>query len=185
MEGLTVQLRTILAVLSLCGLITHAAHAEEATANADLNSGDRKFVQMSADMGAREVQFSERAKTKAQSKEVQQYAAEMIEHHGQTNSELMKLAERFHASGGPPYKRQDQGVKKAVAELAALDGGQFDQRYMEAMVNDHRQSIKLFERQAKSGNDPELKAFAAQTLPKLKKHLAEAERVAATLKTNQ
>lgn len=172
--------RTILAAISLCGVIT-AAQAEEMTTNADLNSGDRKFVQMTADMGAREVQFSERAKVKAQSKEVQQYAAEMVEHHGQTNSELMKLAGRFHPSGGPPYKREDRGVKKAVAELAALDGAQFDRRYMEVMVNDHRDSIELFERQAKNGEDAELKAFASQTLPKLKKHLAQAERIAAGL----
>lgn len=180
------QFRTILAALFCCGaMVTTSYASEDAATSADLNSGDRKFVQMTADMGAREIQFSERAKTKAQSKEVQQYAAAMIEHHGKTNGELMKLAERFHESGGPPYKRQDRGVKKAVEELSALEGAQFDRRYMEAMVNDHRQSIMLFEREAKSGKDADLKAFAAKTLPQLKKHLAEAERIAASLSASQ
>ena len=178
--------RMILAALCVCGaLVTSAYAADESATSADLNSGDRKFVQMTADMGAREVQFSERAKTKAQSKEVQQYAAAMIEHHGKTNRELMQLAQRFYESGGPPYKRQDRGVKKAVEELSALEGAQFDRRYMEAMIKDHRQSIKRFEREAKSGKDAELKAFAAKALPQLKKHLAEAERIAAGLSASQ
>ena len=176
------QFRMIFAALFFCGAIAASSYAaDDAATSADLNSSDRKFVQMTADMGAREVQFSERAKTKAQSKEVQQYAAAMVEHHGKTNGELMKLAERFHESGGPPYKREDRAVKKAVEELSALEGAQFDRRYMEAMVNDHRESIKLFEREAKNGKDPELKAFAAKTLPLLKTHLAEAERVVASL----
>lgn len=188
LQGCTVKARTVLATvlgaLMMCGgmAMTSAADETGTPAAADLNAGDRKFVQMTADMGAREIQFSERAKTKAQSEEVQAFAQAMIEHHGRTNRELEQLVTRFHESGGPPYKRQDRSVKKAVAELAALEGAQFDRRYMEAMVKDHRQSVKLFERQANNGKDPELKAYAARMLPTLKEHLARAEKISASLK---
>jgi putative membrane protein len=173
----------MLCLLLLVGApATQGADAQPSEPATDLNSGERKFVQMAADMDAREVQFSERAKEKAQDAQVREFATLMIQEHGKTNRELLKLAERFHQSGGPPYKRQDRSVKKAVAELSALQGAQFDQRYMEAMLQDHQESVRLFEREAKSGKDPELKAFAAQTLPHLKAHLEKAREIAASLK---
>lgn len=175
--------KIILCSLFLIGApATYGAGEQPAGSESDLNSDDRKFVQMAADMDAREVQFSERAKEKAQNEQVRQFATLMIQEHGKTNRELLKLAERFHQSGGPPYKRQDRSVKKAVAELAALEGAQFDRRYMEAMLKDHQDSVRLFEREARNGKDPELKAFAAETLPHLKAHLEKAQQIAAALK---
>ena len=43
------------------------------------------------------------------------------------------------------------------------------------MVKDHKDDIDLFEKEADKGNDPELKAWAAKTLPTLKHHLQMAE----------
>lgn len=39
------------------------------------------------------------------------------------------------------------------------------------MVSDHETDVKEFETQANKGNDPDVKAFAARTLPVLQKHL--------------
>ena len=176
-------LKIILSLLFLTGaMAANGADQPTSASEQDLNSGDRKFVQMAADMDAREVQFSERAKEKAQNEQVREFAALMVQDHGKTNRELLKLAERFHESGGPPYKRQEQSVKKAVAELSALQGAEFDRRYMQAMLKDHQESVRLFERQARNGKDPELKALAAKTLPQLKAHLEKAQQIAASLK---
>jgi hypothetical protein len=50
------QSRRFFAALFVCGtMFTTSYAADDATTSADLNSGDRKFVQMTADMGAREV----------------------------------------------------------------------------------------------------------------------------------
>jgi putative membrane protein len=176
-------LKVILCLLFLTGaMAANGADQQTSASEHDLSSGDRKFVQMAADMDAREVQFSERAKEKAQNEQVREFATLMVQDHGKTNRELLKLAERFHASGGPPYKRQEHSVKKAVAELSALEGAEFDRRYMQAMLKDHQESVQLFERQAKSGKDPELKALAAKTLPQLQAHLQKAQQIAASLK---
>lgn len=40
------------------------------------------------------------------------------------------------------------------------------------MVRDHKGTIALFEKQAKSGDSGELKQFAGNTLPILKEHLS-------------
>jgi putative membrane protein len=177
------HLKIILSVLFLTSAMAASGADQQTSASGqNLNSGDLKFVQMAADIDAREVQFSQRAKEKSQNEQVREFATLMIQDHGQMNRELLKLAQRFHDSGGPPYKRQERSVKKAVAELAALQGAEFDRRYMEAMLKDHQESVRLFEREATNGNDPELKALAGKTLPHLKAHLEKAQQIAAALK---
>jgi putative membrane protein len=41
----------------------------------------------------------------------------------------------------------------------------------------HKDAVALFEAYAKSGDDPELKSWAAKTLPHLKEHLSMAEKL--------
>jgi putative membrane protein len=49
------------------------------------------------------------------------------------------------------------------------------------MVEDHQKDVKAFEREATSGADADVKAFAAKTLPTLKEHLQQAEQLAKTV----
>lgn len=50
---------------------------------------------------------------------------------------------------------------------------------MESMgLQAHRDTIELFEKGARDARDPEVKAFAQKTLPKLKQHLEMAQQVA-------
>ena len=44
-------------------------------------------------------------------------------------------------------------------------------------VDDHKDDIKAFERAADKAQDPEVKSFAAKTLPTLKTHLQFAQEV--------
>jgi putative membrane protein len=55
--------------------------------------------------------------------------------------------------------------------LAKLQGAAFDRAYIQHMVNDHEEDVKLFRTEAKHGKDPDLKRFAAHTLPTLEAHL--------------
>jgi putative membrane protein len=72
--------------------------------------------------------------------------------------------------------------QKAYDKLSQLSGPEFDKAYIDQMVKDHKKAVKLFKRQAKSDENPELKTFATATLPTLERHLDEAERIQQELK---
>ena len=53
---------------------------------------------------------------------------------------------------------------------------------MQDMVKDHRTDVAEFKKEAASGKDPEVKAFASKTLPTLEEHLKLAEQTLASTK---
>ena len=76
--------------------------------------------------------------------------------------------------GGEP-----KPVSEAVERLSRHSGAEFDREFMGQMVKDHDKTVALFERQAQSGSDAELKGFAAKTLPTLREHAQMARELAA------
>lgn len=69
----------------------------------------------------------------------------------------------------PPTKGGEH--KRTLNRLTKLTGAEFDREYMEAMVDDHKEDIEKFEKQADKGKDPDVKKFASDNLPILQKHL--------------
>jgi putative membrane protein len=68
--------------------------------------------------------------------------------------------------------------KEMRDKLAKLSGAEFDKEYMEDMVKDHEEDVEDFKTQAEKGTDPDVKSFAAKTLPTLQSHLQMAHDVA-------
>lgn len=64
-----------------------------------------------------------------------------------------------------------------MQKLQKLSGAEFDREYMKHMVADHEKTVSDFKKQAGSGKDPELKGFAAKTLPTLQEHLDMAQKL--------
>jgi hypothetical protein len=56
-----------------------------------------------------------------------------------------------------------------------VEANEFDRRYVDEMVKDHRRDTKEFDEAAKNAKDPQLKSFAAEVAPKLHHHLQMAE----------
>jgi putative membrane protein len=55
---------------------------------------------------------------------------------------------------------------------------------MADMVKDHTKDVAEFQREAKSGSNPDIKQFASSTLPTLESHLSEAKSVDSKVKTS-
>lgn len=66
---------------------------------------------------------------------------------------------------------------KKYDELAKKSGVDFDKAYLSAIIDDHKKTIKLFEKESKRGDDAELKSWATNTLPTLRHHLEMAQTI--------
>ena len=72
------------------------------------------------------------------------------------------------ASNAPPLK---PAHKQLQDRLSALDGEAFDRAYATEMVKAHEKAIAMYEKASTQLQHGELKAYATESLPKLKKHL--------------
>lgn len=129
---------------------------------------DQAFVQKAVVGGLAEVQLGKMAAEHAASPDVQQFGQRMITDHEQANQELMTLVAQKSLAVPTALDPKHQ---KEAHQLAKLQGATFDRAYIQHMVKDHEEDVKLFHTEAKHGKDPDLKRFAAQTLPTLEAHL--------------
>ena len=127
-----------------------------------------KFAAKAAQGGTAEVEMGRLAAQRGADPAVKEFGQRMITDHTRANAELKTIAGRKNIQL-PSELGSEQ--KSEMDKLSKLSGAEFDKEYMSAMVKDHEEDVKDFETQAKEGTDPDIKAFAAITLPTLQNHL--------------
>lgn len=133
----------------------------QAAAVTKLSDKDTKFIQAAADGGVAEVADGKVAEERGQSAEVKKIGARMVADHSKANNELVALA-----------KKKGVSIDISKGKPRNFDKAIFDKQYLASMENDHKTDIKVFEKEASSGDDADLKRWASKTLPTLKEHLA-------------
>lgn len=139
----------------------------------DAMDEDTEFMNEAASGGMMEVELGQLAANKAISADVKKFAKMMVDDHTKANNELKSLAAQKGITLPAMLMEKHQ---KMVNDLTAKTGKEFDKEYMNMMVDDHKEDIDAFEKAAEKGNDADLKAFAAKTIPTLKQHLEMAEK---------
>ena len=150
-------------------------------AAAKTSSADQAFVKKIAAGGEAEVEFAKLAQQKATSEEVRSLASRLETDHMKANDELKKLASQKGWTL-PAEPTAEQKAKKA--KLEKLSGSAFDKEYADTMVTNHRNNIPVFQREASSGSDPDLKQWASSIVPTLKEHLDMAQKAQKSLGSN-
>jgi len=145
----------------------------------DKGGGDATFVMKASAGGLAEVNAGRLATKNASSSDVKEFAEKMIKDHTKANKELMKLADK---KGFKVARTMDEKHEKMAEKMMKLTGAQFDRAYMAGQVKDHEDTVALFEKEAKSGKDEDLKSWAETTLPHLKMHLKMAKSINGKLK---
>ena len=134
-----------------------------------------KFASTAAAGGMTEVELGRLAVQKGADPAVKEFGQRMIADHTRANAELKTVASQKNIQL-PADLTSEQ--KKTRDKLASLSGAEFDKQYMKDMVKDHEEDVEEFKTQAEKGTDPEVKSFAAKTLPTLQSHLQMAQEVA-------
>ncbi|MEH2189578.1 MAG: DUF4142 domain-containing protein [Nostoc sp.] len=132
------------------------------------SSSDKQFMTEAAQGGLAEVQLGQLASKRGTSNAVKQYGQLMVTDHTQVNNQLKQLATQ---KGVTLPTSLDSKNKQVLQSLSKLSGAKFDRQYLNQMLQDHEKDVSAFETEAQQGQDPDVKAFAAQTLPTLQEHL--------------
>lgn len=139
-----------------------------------VNQQDADFAVKAADAGMAEIELGKLALEKAANQRVKDFAKKMVNDHEKANDELMTIATR-HNITLPPVVSKDHADKQR--KLREKSGAEFDEEYMDLMVQDHDKVVSLFEDASSDAQNADLKAFASKTLPILKKHHDEARAI--------
>jgi putative membrane protein len=145
-----------------------------APAQAGSNASDQTFAREADISGMAEVELGKMAEEKGSAAKVKSFGQQMVADHTKAGDELKGIAT---AKGMTLPTSLDPMHQATRDRLAKLSGAEFDRAYMEAMVSGHQTVAKNMMTEANSGTDPQLKAFAAKTLPTVQMHLKMAQEI--------
>lgn len=157
---------TILAGLAI-PLIAAAPAWAQGQGQGQVSTQDRHFAEQAATAGQKEIAEARVAESRATDPAVREFARWMIADHSLLDEMLRKRAQQAQITLPAP------AAEPQIQKTTPAD--RFDAGYVAAQVADHRHAVKLFETEARSGQDPQLRSFAQTALPLLQAHLAEAQ----------
>jgi putative membrane protein len=170
-------MKGLLAAVSVSALLAAGpAWAQNtATENRALNQQDKAFIQQAGAGGLAEVELGQLAEQKGATPAIREFGRWMATDHSLANKWLTSLLQEEHENVQPTLTAEQLQEEQ---RLDGLSGAQFDRQYIDHMVQDHEKTVPLFEREAREGHSPALKAFAESLTPVLQQHLAEAKELA-------
>jgi putative membrane protein len=174
---------------SLLAFALSAATATSVLSKEVLGMGTPNAQQFRAQASASdafEILSSRIALTHATNPDLKSFAQMMIDAHTQTSDQLVSLGGISKASLQAKMKPGANGKYAAntllssakANELNSLNsksGADFDKTYIDDQVSGHKDALSLMQDYAKNGDNAKLKAFAAETAPKVQAHLDKAQ----------
>lgn len=143
-----------------------------------LNHGDSSFVKDAAEGGMDEVKLGQLALTNAMNPRVKMFGQRMVDDHTKLGNELQAVASRKNITMPTDITTKQKASYKMLSNKT---GAEFDKAYISDMVKDHEEDVAAFQKEANSGADDDVKAFASKALPTLQEHLKMAQDIAREL----
>jgi putative membrane protein len=145
----------------------HSGSLSKTTTTAP-KSADESFVKEVAQGGVAEVELGKLATEKASNDRVKQFGQKMVTDHTKANDELKPIATSKNI---PIASNLNSKHQATYNRMKGMPGAAFDRAYVSDMLRDHEKDVVAFRKESTSGQDPDVKAFAAKTLPTLEEHL--------------
>jgi putative membrane protein len=152
------------------------------TSSSTLSSADRKFFTNASQGGMMEVELGKIAAEKGTNPDVKTFGQRMVDDHSKANDQLKGLAAQKNVK---LLDKLSPSKQQMVDKFNKLSGAAFDSSYMSHMVTDHKKDVAEFQKEAKSGKDSDVKAWAQSTLPTLQDHLKMAQETSSKLHTKK
>jgi putative membrane protein len=153
--------------MSACALIFSATMAGVASA-ATLTPAD--YAKKAAEGDMFEIQSSQLALEKSTNDAVKAFAKMMVDDHKNSSAKLTAAAERDNFAISPP-KDLDQTHQNQMDDMKSKSGAAFDKVYVEDQLKAHESALALHKEFASSGDQPAMKAAAAEISGVVTQHL--------------
>ena len=146
--------------------------AEDPNAPGAAVTPDANFVNSALADGTFEIQMSQRLIADKADGDLRRFAEQMVKDHTAVGDELRTLAKKQGMNVSDRLNREQTGI---LGRAEKRTGKELRDLYTTSTVKGHQTAVALFRTAAQSAERPDLKAFAAKTLPTLEMHLRMAQ----------
>lgn len=165
-------MKGILAVMCCVSLCSIPALAQKKPAEGPKMS-DQQFVDFAAQTDMVEANLGQLAENASSAQPVKDYAQTLVTDHTNDFHQLYEAAHQ--ANLNVPDAIDAKNNKTMIDPFQKLKGTAFDHHFVTDMTEGHDKVIAIYKKEANDAQNPALKAYAAQALPVLEKHLTEAK----------
>ena len=151
-------------------LVLALAQSSLAYAAGTMSDADKAFVAKVSQGGMFEVELGKVAEKQGATQDIRDQGNTEAHDHALVGDKLKGIVT---GAGLPfPSKLNDE-FQTRLGKISALKGEAFDRAYLEDMRKIHQADGAAFSKEAKDGSNPDLKAFAAETVRIVDRHLGE------------
>ena len=132
------------------------------------SENDAVFLVNAAEINMKGINLGKLAQQKGTMNHLKELGKMMNEEHTKSLADLTEMAKTKNIS--LPTSQTENGLEiyKKLSEKSVIN---FDKAYSDIIVDEHKSAIELFEKASIDCTDPDIKAWAAASLPTLKIHL--------------
>ncbi len=135
------------------------------------------YVKLAADSDMYEIQSSRLANTKAQRKDVQDFAKQVVADHMTTSKALMAGLRNKDRTITRPSTKLSAEKAAMIDLLRKAPRDQFDNLYLQQQAQAHQQAWAIHKGYATDGTDPTLKQIASTAVPVIERHLTHVQQL--------
>lgn len=145
---------------------------------------DAKIVQVMKTANEGETDLGKMAKSRAENKDVKEFAKKMVDEHKKSEKEAKNVAKKAKVKFEESTASKDLETlaKNKEKELKNFKGREFDKAYIDQQISMHQQllddlNLKLIP----AAQSPELKTYLETTKAHVQEHLSRAQEIQTTL----
>ncbi|MCO6146573.1 DUF4142 domain-containing protein [Flavobacterium sp. NRK1] len=138
----------------------------------DEKESDSDYLVAAAEVDMKEIELGKLAQTKSTNPDVKALGKMMEDAHSKALADLKATASKKNIS---IPESSTENVQDAYKDLNDKTGHDFDKAYADMMVDGHEKTIDKMEKASEKANDPDIRMWAANMLPELRKHLEHAK----------
>jgi putative membrane protein len=135
-----------------------------------LTPTDKDFIAQAEKDYIQERALSQLVATKSADKRIKSYADNLFKEHSDALQKLDAIMQKYGVK--EPESPEEQ--QKAAAPLARLPRKSLDREFVKLMVEDHTKAMAVFQQEANTAGDSDVRHYAIDQLPMLDNHLKQA-----------